>query len=90
MDLELSQSQYSRRENGFINFSIEEIRILCKILDLDIHKTVIELIDGSNLVQGDDFENLQETKSSQLIDDLGKLLGEAQALVSLLQNKTHH
>jgi len=31
LDLELSQSQYSRRENGSINFSLDEIRILCKI-----------------------------------------------------------
>ena len=84
MDIGLSQSQYSRRENGSIVFSLEEIRMLCYILDLDIHDTVVGLIDILPDKQEDNFDNEAESTPEQILNDLDKLLGEAKALVTLL------
>ena len=73
MDIGLSQSQYSRRENGSIVFSLEEIRMLCYILDLDIHDTVVGLIDILPDKQEDNFDNEAESTPEQILNDLDKL-----------------
>ena len=85
MDLGLSQSQYSRRENGAIEFSLEEIRKICKILDLDIHRTVINLISNPRdvLTEGEYLR----VETNNLLGEMEKLLNETQELTAKLKMK---
>ena len=83
MDLGLSQSQYSRRENGTIEFSLNEIRKICKILDLDLHQTIINLIGTSQDVLS---ENEQfKSQTNNLLMDMEKLINETQLLTLKLK-----
>jgi transcriptional regulator with XRE-family HTH domain len=83
MDLGLSQSQYSRRENGTIEFSLVEIRRICKILDVDLHKTVVSLIGiiPDELTQ----DELFKTETNVLLTDMEKLINETQILTGKLK-----
>jgi len=85
MDLGLSQSQYSRRENGAIEFSLEEIRKICKILDLDIHQTVINLISNPQdvLTEGEYLR----VETNNLLGEMEKLINETQELTAKLKMK---
>lgn len=85
MDLGLSQSQYSRRENGAIEFSLEEIRKICKILNLDIYQTVINLISNPGDVLTEDEYLRVET--NKLLVDMEKLINETQELTVKLKMK---
>ena len=85
MDLELSQSQYSRRENGSINFSLDEIKKLCEILDLDIHQTVTSLINVAKSSEMTPTGDYFDSKSADILHELDNILSLAQSLVSQLQ-----
>jgi transcriptional regulator with XRE-family HTH domain len=61
-ELGLSQSQYSRRENGTINFSIIEIEKLCKLFNIKIEVLVSE----------DNFDALQIIEKMILVDGQNK------------------
>jgi transcriptional regulator with XRE-family HTH domain len=85
MDLGLSQSQYSRRENGAIEFSLAEIRKICKILDVDIHQTVINLISNlGDVLTEDEYFRVETNK---LLVDMEKLINETQELTVKLKMK---
>ena len=87
LDLELSQSQYSRRENGAINFSLDEIRILCKILNLDLLQTVIGLLNISKSAQDDYQKKEFDTSTEEILNELYNCLSESKSLVSTLLKK---
>lgn len=87
LDLELSQSQYSRRENGSINFSLDEIRILCKILNLDLLQTVIGLLNISKSAQDDYQKKEFDTSTEEILNELYNCLSESKSLVSTLLKK---
>jgi transcriptional regulator with XRE-family HTH domain len=83
MDLGLSQSQYSRRENGTIEFSLIEIKKICKILDLDLHQTIVNLIGNSqDVLTEDEYFKVQ---TNNLLMDMEKLINETQLLTTKLK-----
>lgn len=55
-ELGLSQSQYSRRENGVIDFSVAELLKLCKIFNVN-YEEILNSSDDSN-----EKERLIQTK----------------------------
>ena len=83
MDLGLSQSQYSRRENGTIEFSLNEIRQICKILDLDLHQTIVNLIGKPQdvLIEDEQFKS----QTNNLLMDMEKLINETKMLTLKLK-----
>lgn len=83
MDLGLSQSQYSRRENGTIEFSLNEIRKICKILDLDLHQTIVNLMGSTQDIENEDEQFKAQTNN--LLADMEKLIGETQVLTLKLK-----
>jgi transcriptional regulator with XRE-family HTH domain len=83
MDLGLSQSQYSRRENGTIEFSLNEIRNICKILDLDLHQTIVNLMGSTQDIENEDEQF--KTQTNNLLTDMEKLIGETQVLTLKLK-----
>ncbi len=87
MDLKLSQSQYSRRENGYINFSLDEIRRLCKILNLDLLQTVIGLLHISESEQDSYHKKEFDLSSEEMLKELHKSLTESKILVTSLLKK---
>jgi transcriptional regulator with XRE-family HTH domain len=83
MDLGLSQSQYSRRENGTIEFSLNEIRKICKILDLDLHQTIVNLMGSTQDIENQDEQFKMQTNN--LLADMEKLISETQVLTLKLK-----
>ena len=83
MDLGLSQSQYSRRENGTIEFSLNEIRKICKILDLDLHQTIVNLMGSTQEIENEDEQFKAQTNN--LLADMEKLISETQVLTLKLK-----
>ncbi len=90
MDLAISQSQYSRRESGVIEFSLTEIRTLCEILELDLKETLIELIEGLTIHPLDFKGTKKEVKSQEIIEALNKLSDETNALASVVRDYTNN
>lgn len=83
MDLGLSQSQYSRRENGTIEFSLNEIGKICKILGLDLHQTIVNLMGSTQDIENEDEQFKAQTNN--LLADMEKLIGETQVLTLKLK-----
>ncbi|MEY3198799.1 MAG: Helix-turn-helix domain [Bacteroidota bacterium] len=66
MDLGLSQSQYSRRENGIIQFTTKELIAIAEMLDVDFST----LIQKENKHPDSKFQFSDEQK----VDDLTRLV----------------
>lgn len=88
MDIDMSQSQYSRRESGLMDFSLKEIRQLCEILELDLKDTIIALIADPALNTIDNQSKRKEIQSREILAALHKLIEETTALSSVVKEYT--
>jgi len=86
IDLDMSQSQYSRRESGIIDFSLKEIRKLCEILELDLKDTLIELIEDLKTNPPLKKGTRKEIKSKEILEALQLLIDETNALTSVVRD----
>lgn len=90
-NLNLGQSQYSRRENGEIPFSAEEIEKLSAILDTKISELYGEetIIFNSHNQKGGAFGQFENyiTVPDKLIDQYEKRLEEKETIISLLKEQ---
>ncbi len=77
--LSLSQSQYSKRETGKIQFSLREIGIVCKLLNLDLKITLIGLISKSSKVG---FKSSNSSDIDQeILDALNSITRESRSIL---------
>ncbi len=97
-DLDLGQSQYSRRENGEIPFSAEEIEKLSGILDTKISELYGEETNifnshnqkGGTFGQFENYFNIPEKLIEQFeknIEQYEKRLEEKETIISLLKEQ---
>jgi transcriptional regulator with XRE-family HTH domain len=85
--LGIEQSQYSRRENGQVKFSIDEVVAISKILNLDISELVSEqtVVFNSSNQSGGSFGQYINIPES-LIIQYEQRLKEKDEMISLLKN----
>lgn len=85
--LGIEQSQYSRRENGQVKFSIDEVVAISKILNLDISELVSDQTVVFNLStqNGGNFGQYLNIPES-LIAQYEQRLKEKDEMISLLKN----
>ena len=87
-ELDLNQSQYSRRENGEIPFSAEEIEKLASVLDTKISELYGEetIIFNNHNQKGGAFGQYV-TVPDKLIEQYEKRLEEKETIILLLREQ---
>ncbi len=85
--LGIEQSQYSRRENGQVKFSIDEVVAISKILNLDISELVSDqtVVFNSSNQSGGSFGQYINIPES-LVIQYEQRLKEKDEMISLLKN----
>ncbi len=84
-ELGISQSQYSRRENGTLKFSLEETIKITKILDFALTELIESNIEDNK--EAEITESEKPTLHERLIDQYEARLREKDELIKLLQKK---
>ncbi|WP_278354083.1 MULTISPECIES: helix-turn-helix domain-containing protein [Bacteroidota] len=90
-ELNLNQSQYSRRENGEIPFSAEEIEKLASVMDTKISELYGEetIIFNNHNQKGGAFGQIENyvTVPDKLIEQYEKRIEEKETIISLLKEQ---
>lgn len=90
-NLDLSQSQYSRRESGEIPFTADEVEMLSSILDVKISELYGEetIIFNNHNQKGGNFGQ-HITVHDKLIEQFEERIKEKEKIIQLLEDKINY